>query len=104
VRGTRTTAAPAFQLVERANEITHLVCCRDVSWRTAFCGAAEEAAVNVDARHICSMCMEQAEASRPGWASGPDLVCPIDDRLCPTEQEIDARIARETGTEAGPSD
>ncbi len=50
------------------------------------------------------MCVEQAEARRPGRASGPHLVRPIDDRPCPSQQDIDARIAHETGTEPGPAD
>ena len=94
---TRTTPAPAFDLVDQPDEITHIVCCRDVPWRTAFCGAEGATGINPGALHLCSMCVEEAQARRPGWLFEAQSVCPVDGQPCPSEEEVDARIARETG-------
>ncbi|GAA0641739.1 hypothetical protein GCM10010174_75260 [Kutzneria viridogrisea] len=83
-----------YRLVARPEEITHLVCCRDVSWRRTFCGE-EGLEINPAAREVCAMCMEEAAAMRPDWLSGSELRCPVDGNPCPDEAEIDRRIARE---------
>jgi hypothetical protein len=99
---TRTATAPAHSLVDRPDEITHIVCCRAPTWRTALCGAEDATEINLAARHYCSICMEEAEAMRPGWLLEPDGICPVDGRRCPSDAEIDARIAQLTGTDDGP--
>lgn len=83
-----------LRLIARPDEIAHLVCCRDVVWRTAFCGVQSEE-INPAAEMICSMCLEEAEALLPGWALGDTVVCPVDGNACPPEAEIDERIMRE---------
>jgi hypothetical protein len=94
---TQTTPAPAHELVDRPDEITHLVCCREVPWSTAFCGFQDLTGVNPSAVHFCSMCLEEAETRQPGWLGDGAPVCPLDGQPCPSEEEVDARIARETG-------
>jgi hypothetical protein len=84
-----------YRLVARQEEIVHLVCCRDVSWRKTFCGA-DGVEINPAAEIVCTMCLEEAGAMRPGWASGEGIVCPVDGNRCPDEHEIDLRIARES--------
>ncbi|PNE32867.1 hypothetical protein AF335_15165 [Streptomyces eurocidicus] len=78
------------------DDIGHLVCCRDVSWRTAFCGI-EGDTINIAVETYCTMCLEQAEAMRPGWLADPGMFCPVDGQPCPDEHDIDQRIAEETG-------
>ncbi|GAA2270808.1 MULTISPECIES: hypothetical protein [Kitasatospora] len=85
-----------LQLTPDREKITHLVCCRDASWRTAFCGTPGHA-INLAAEIICAMCLETAEAMHPGWLSnGMGYVCPVDGNPCPDDHEVDLRIARET--------
>lgn len=84
-----------YRLVARAEKITHLVCCRDVSWRRTFCGAGQTQ-INLTATVICSMCLDEAEAMRPGCTSSIGEACPVDGNPCPDDPEIDLRIARET--------
>ena len=86
---------PAFRLVANADEIAHLVCCRDVSWKRAFCGA-EEVEINLAATIACTMCVEHAEAMLPGCLANDPLLCPVDTNPCPDEHEIDLRIAQVT--------
>jgi hypothetical protein len=90
-----------YKLVARPDEITHLVCCRDVSWRTTFCGA-EEQEINPAAEIVCTMCVEAAEAMLPGCTSDLVGTCPVDGNPCPPEHEVDLRIARETGGPEAP--
>jgi hypothetical protein len=92
----QSVTAPAHRLVDQPDEITHLVCCRDESWRTAFCGASDLEEINHGALHYCSMCMEEAERMRPGWLLEPDGTCPVDGRRCPTGAEYDALVERMT--------
>jgi hypothetical protein len=81
------------------DEITHLVCCRALSWRRAFCGV-EQDTINATAELLCTMCVEQAEAMWPGWRADPETFCPVDGQSCPDEHEIDLRIAWESGPPA----
>ncbi|MQY16313.1 hypothetical protein SRB5_65110 [Streptomyces sp. RB5] len=96
------TAPPAartdesFRLAADRDEIAHLVCCRDISWRTAFCGAGDQDVINMAAEVICTMCLEAVEAMSPGWRTTSGTTCPVDGCACPDEHEIDLRIARET--------
>ena len=85
----------AYKLVSRPDDITHLVCCRDASWRVAFCGA-EDADVNPAAEVVCSMCLEEAQARQPRFGTEERLICPIDGTPCPDEADIDRRILLET--------
>jgi hypothetical protein len=91
-----TTAStdPSFRLVARPDEIAHLVCCRDASWKVAFCGA-EGDEINPAAEVICSMCVAEARAMRPQLDQDDEPTCPVDGNPCPEEFEIDMRIARE---------
>ncbi len=86
---------PQFDLVVKPEDVTHLVCCRDVSWKKALCGFDGDA-VNIAATVICTMCFEWAESREPGFSLAEPIICPIDGRPCPDEGEIDQRIARET--------
>ncbi len=86
---------PVLDLVVQPDEITHAVCCRDVVWKKTFCGYDGDA-VNVGATIMCTMCLEWAESRAPGCFSADPIVCPVDDRPCPPEAEIDQRIARDT--------
>jgi hypothetical protein len=90
----RQRTEPAYSLVAKPDEITHLVCCRDVSWGRAFCGA-EETEINLAATVPCTMCIEQAEVMLPGCLTNDPILCPVDGNPCPDEHEIDLRIARE---------
>ena len=85
---------PLFEVTDDADELVHLVCCRDVSWRRAWCGE-ESDRLSVSIERVCSMCLEEAERLRPGWASSPDgNVCPVDGNPCPCPAEVDDEIAR----------
>jgi hypothetical protein len=92
----RTRTGARLRLGTDSDDIVHLVCCRDVSWRTAFCGA-EEDTVNLAAETPCTMCVEQVEAMWPGFWADPEWFCPVDGRACPDEYEVYLRVARETG-------
>ena len=85
-----------FLLVDEPDAITHLVCCRSSDWRQTFCGSTDASEVNVTAQHYCSMCLEEAESALPGWAATGRPTCPLDGRRCPGDDELDARIERET--------
>jgi hypothetical protein len=96
--GTRTAPVvdPLFQVAESVDEVVHLVCCRDVSWRRAFCGEENET-LALSFEHVCTMCVEEAERMRPGWAhSGPVNTCPVDGPPCPAESELEDVIAERT--------
>jgi hypothetical protein len=84
-----------YRLSANPEEIAHLVCCRDVSWRVAFCGF-ENTEVNPAAEIICTMCLEEVSRLRPDFASDPEMTCPVDGNCCPDEAEIDQRIADAT--------
>ncbi|WP_147264701.1 hypothetical protein [Streptomyces sp. NBRC 110611] len=89
----------ALRLSASPDDIGHLVCCRALSWRTAFCGA-EGDTINPAPELVCTMCVEQAEAMWPGILADPEAFCPVDGQPCPDEHEIDLRIAWETGPPA----
>ena len=84
---------PLYEVAESVDEVVHLVCCRDVSWRRAFCGE-ENQTLALSYEQVCTMCVEEAERMRPGWTSGPGAnTCPVDARPCPSPAELDALIA-----------
>ena len=85
---------PLFEVTDDADEVVHLVCCRDVSWRRALCGEPGDR-LALEPRHVCSMCVEEAKRLQPGWTLLQEQYrCPVDGRLCPSEAEIDEEIAR----------
>lgn len=92
--GTRSDAA--YRLVANAHEITHIVCCRDVSWRTTFCGIRGADSINPAAETFCTMCLDAMEAMSPGCVSAPVKMCPVDQRGCPDEHDVLLRSADET--------
>jgi hypothetical protein len=47
-----------------ADEITHLVCCRDQKWGVAFCGYVSDT-LNMGAEHFCSMCVAEVARLMP---------------------------------------
>lgn len=80
-----------YKLSETPEELAHMVCCRDLEWRQAFCGyIEEEPTLMYEADNICTMCVETA-ATR-GWVMESRL-CPIDNQECPPEDEVDRMIA-----------
>lgn len=84
---------PLFEVIEETDEIAHLVCCRDVSWRRAWCGEENDQIVSrMDV--ICTMCLEVADQKNPGWRFRDPCECPIDGQPCPSDEELDAIIAR----------
>lgn len=86
---------PLFEAVESADEVVHLVCCRDVSWRRAFCGEENDRLMSGSFDRVCSMCLEEAETMRPGWAALPGgNVCPVDGRPCPSPAALDEETSR----------
>ena len=92
---------PLLEVVEAGDELVHLVRCRDVSWRRAWCGE-ESDRLTASVERVCSMCVEEAERLRPGWASSPDgNVCPIDERPCPSQAELEDETVRRTGARWG---
>ncbi len=86
---------PLWEVADSGDEVVHLVCCRDVSWRKAFCGE-ENDAVATSYDNVCTMCAEEAERLRPGWCSSSPNTCPVDGRPCPSEAEVDRLIAERT--------
>jgi hypothetical protein len=89
-------AEGGYQLIIKPDDIVHMVCCRDTSWGTAFCGEPTSEEINVGAQHPCTMCIEQAEAMLPGSSTSEENRCPVDGNRCPDEHEINLRIARAT--------
>ena len=66
-------------------------------WDTALCGFRDVTDVDAAAVHICSLCLEEAESRLPGWMGDGAPRCPLDGGPCPSDEELDARITRETG-------
>ncbi|MFD1046137.1 hypothetical protein ACFQ1S_11465 [Kibdelosporangium lantanae] len=85
-----------YQLTDKPEEITHLVCCRDASWGKTFCGEPTDQEININIQQVCTMCVEAAEAMLPGCYAREDAVCPVDGNPCPSEHEIYLSIARAT--------
>ncbi len=83
-----------LRLKADADEIAHLVCCRDRPWRVAFCGF-ESDTLNMAAEHICSMCVSEVERLMPDVYLQPSPRCPRDRQLCPSLFEVDSRVMRE---------
>jgi hypothetical protein len=86
---------PAWQVKydwsEDPDEVVHLVCCRDLEWRTAMCGYEEpKTTIARDPRILCTMCLEVF-----GRMIGPGP-CPIDDQPCPDDDTIDRLIDERT--------
>jgi hypothetical protein len=89
-------AEGGYQLITKPNDIVHLVCCRETSWGTAFCGEPTSREINMDIQRPCTMCVEQAEAMLPGCSTSEENLCPVDGNPCPDEHEINLRIAEAT--------
>ncbi|WP_294568336.1 hypothetical protein [uncultured Arthrobacter sp.] len=82
------------KLEQDPNEMAHLVCCRDLDWREAFCGYEEpEMTIAPQATVFCTMCVEvmTAKGGVP-W----DGKCPVDDQPCPEENAVDRMIDERT--------
>lgn len=78
-------------LSDNPEELTHLVCCRDLDWRKALCGYSEEEPhLMTVVETFCTMCVETA--ARMGAPMG-SRQCPIDNHECPPEEEVDRMIA-----------
>lgn len=84
----------SLRLNADADEITHLVCCRDRPWRIAFCGF-EADTLNMAAEHICSMCVAEVERLMPDVYEQSTPCCPKDREPCPSQFEVDLRVMRE---------
>lgn len=83
-----------YKLSSNPEELAHMVCCRDLDWRRAICGYYEEHQSIVDHAHnVCTMCVETAESM--GVTIG-DRQCPIEQRACPDDEEVDKIIAEHT--------
>ena len=82
------------KLEQNPDEMVHLVCCRDVVWRKAFCGYEEpEMTIATQANVLCTMCVEVMTAkSGVPW----DGNCPVDDQPCPDEEAVDKIIDERT--------
>ncbi|MEV5881664.1 hypothetical protein AB0L74_02860 [Streptomyces sp. NPDC052020] len=93
---TSTQRDAKFQLIANADQVTHIVCCRDVSWQTTFCGISGADSINPAAEVFCTMCLEAMEAMSPGCVSALVKVCPVDNLRCPDEHDVLLRSARET--------
>ena len=87
---------PEYQAVNRPDELTHLVCCRDHSWERALCGTETGLYINLGAEFICTMCAEVYRDALAGTlpAEEDSYTCPIDGRQCPGDDELDALIRR----------
>ncbi|MGK3957514.1 hypothetical protein ACLKOZ_15145 [Arthrobacter sp. R4] len=83
-----------YKLNENPEDFAHMVCCRDLDWRRAICGYVEEdPSIMHYSLNVCTMCVETAE--RMGVTVG-DRQCPIDNRACPDDEEVDRMIAERT--------
>ncbi|KWT57160.1 hypothetical protein ADL21_35765 [Streptomyces albus subsp. albus] len=86
----------SLRLSSNPDDISHLVCCWQMRWRTSFCGAQGDT-VSMAAETLCTMCAEQAEVMWPGVWADPESFCLVDGQACPDEHDVDLRIAWETG-------
>lgn len=80
-----------LRLTSDADEVTHLVCCRDERWGTAFCGF-ESDTLNMAAEHACSMCVAEVERLMPDFFEYSPPHCPKDREPCPSQFEVDLRV------------
>ena len=94
-RAQKPATQPRFYSVNRPEELTHLVCCRDHSWSTGLCGITPLEYINLDMQFLCTMCVEVARA---GLEALPEPraegACPVDGRPCPDDAELDEIIRR----------
>lgn len=84
----------SLRLTSDADEVTHLVCCRDQRWGIAFCGFASDT-LNMAAEHACSMCVAEVERLMPDFLEHAPPRCPKDRQPCPSQFEVDLRVMRE---------
>lgn len=84
----------ALGLKADADEITHLVCCRDQKWGIAFCGYVSDT-LNMGAEHFCTMCVAEVEMLMPDVYEQTSPHCPKNREPCPTQFEVDLRVLRE---------
>jgi hypothetical protein len=89
-----TQQEPRHALRNSEDDIGHLVCCRDPVWDAALCGAVADG-INLGARTLCALCIEVALELLPSFLDNDPPLCPIDQRPCPDEHDIDLRILRE---------
>ncbi|MDT0213168.1 hypothetical protein Q9R29_04650 [Rothia sp. ARF10] len=85
--------APALDLRNDPDEVTHIVCCRDPKWEKTWCGADADH-VNVVAEDLCSMCIEVAQKRLPSFLENDPTICPMDFAPCPDQHDVDLRILR----------
>jgi hypothetical protein len=88
-------AAPVYRAVDRPEDLTHVVCCRDYTWARGLCGADTGGYLDLGATNTCAMCIEimrDAFAKLP--ADRPADTCPIDGCPCPPDAELDEIIRR----------
>lgn len=90
-RTAATGVAPQYHAVERPEDLTHLVCCRDYSWERALCGSETNLNINLGAEHFCTMCVEVYLGGVPEHSGVADT-CPVDGRACPDDDELDELI------------
>lgn len=92
--GGQVDTRPRLTLQNNADDILHLVCCRDPEWKVAFCGY-EDDSINMMGKQLCTMCIEVVRRRDPLFGLREFPVCPIDQTPCPDEHEIDQRILKE---------
>jgi hypothetical protein len=88
---------PRYHSVNRPEELTHIVCCRDHSWSHALCGAETEY-INLGASFVCTMCVEVYRDLLSAFPQPtPDDTCPIDGRPCPDDDAYAELLRRRLG-------
>jgi hypothetical protein len=85
---------PRHALRNSEEVIGHLVCCRDPIWDAALCGAPADG-ISLSAQTVCTLCIEVALELLPNFLDSDPPLCPIDQKPCPDEHDIDLRILRE---------
>ncbi len=92
---TEPAVQPQLYAVDRPDELTHVVCCRDHSWSQALCGFGPIDYINLGAQVICTMCIEVFEELLTAMPQPvTDRTCPVDGCLCPPDDELDEIIRR----------
>ena len=74
--------------------VCHLVCCRAEDWTVGFCGAVSEEINYVGP--TCPACRAAALEMDPDLYRRTPPVCPVDHAPCPSEHEVDTRVAEST--------